>query len=182
MNTEQVVAMIDAITEGKKYTTDWETAQDGLEDDLRIEVSGNSFNLIGLDRRFVHVIRDPRAAREIAGALVAWANRKEGDPLSRTIQRRTVQAIVGDAWNEEVNTTNADKYGTIDGEPMVSLRHGESREDWYRRNVGRMSQETKDRNLHDLKAMLSGTSGKAEDDDIRAAIRILRDNGAKDYV
>lgn len=69
MNTEQVIEMIDAITEGRPYAlSNGETMSVAFQDDIVTffaRVGGSS-------------IDNPRTAREIAGALVAWANHKDG--------------------------------------------------------------------------------------------------------
>lgn len=84
MNTEEVVAMIDAITEGKNTKIKWDGAAltgdlsiDSRVDSIRFAIKGDAFD-----------IAHPRIAREIAGALVAWANRKEGwaNNTSRAIE------------------------------------------------------------------------------------------------
>jgi hypothetical protein len=68
MNTEQVVEMIDAITEGKPYA-----------------LKGNELTVVFGPEEIAFMVKgkqvffeDPRIAREIAGGLIAWANRKEG--------------------------------------------------------------------------------------------------------
>lgn len=74
MNTEEVTKMIDAITEGKNYT---------------LEIKGDKetgvVEIVFTDSRFYIKLAEgwgtehtnPRIAREIAGALIVWANRKE---------------------------------------------------------------------------------------------------------
>ncbi|MFG2268080.1 hypothetical protein [Streptomyces sp. NPDC048720] len=74
MNTEEVCEMIDAITAGETFVNNWVGETEGR------------FNLAIGDEGFaVHATEfgcnDPRTAREIAGALVAWANRK-GDSIT----------------------------------------------------------------------------------------------------
>jgi hypothetical protein len=191
--------MIDAITEGKYYAHSFETTPNSNTISISflsvpsIEVGTNHpdlnkkaagefwFSTFDEGANFLAKINNPRTAREIAGALVAWANRKEGDPLSRTIQRRTVQAIVGDDWNEEVNTAD-EVTGLMNWQDVKSDNH--PREEWYRRNVGQMSQETKDRNLKDLMAIKEQNATMVGPDqpsmlDLQAAIQILLDHDAR---
>lgn len=83
MNTEQVIEMIDAITEGGEYE--------------KFELNGEQINIAIRDDEFViaGLSNDPRTAREIAAALVAWANRKDG------MMNGSVRAILGDIrWSE----------------------------------------------------------------------------------
>lgn len=101
MNTNEVVAMIDAITEGKCYTHAFEMAGEG--DSLSIETEPETFALTSPTKpSFIAVIDDPRTALEIAGALVAWAGHKDG-----TINARTIGAIVGDIRWAEVKIEGA---------------------------------------------------------------------------
>jgi hypothetical protein len=168
MNTEQVTAMIDAITDGQETVFNWEGIN--LSDDLKLDIGTNGMGFLVGRERFD--LNDSRVAREIAGALIAWADRKDGDPLSKTAQRQTVQTIVGDAWNEEVDTVDEDQEPLIDGKRNIVWR-----EDWYRRNVGRMSRETMERNLEDLKVISKTTSAGSSDwDDIQKAMNILHDS------
>ena len=71
MNTEQVVEMIDAITEGEEFHHVFDTHVGSLE--LFMTEYGFSIRPEGDGT----VCIDPRTAREIAGALIAWANHKE---------------------------------------------------------------------------------------------------------
>ena len=169
MNTEEVVAMIDAITEGRYYAHSFETTPNS--NTISIEVGTNNpevdsefwFSTFDEGVQFLAKINDPRVAREIAGALVAWANKQEG---------------VRSAKPREISESEWQSSGTL----RRKVRNGCWREDWYRRNVGNMSQETKDRNLRDLKGMLNLGDESPEQLDIDAAINILLENGAKDNV
>lgn len=167
MNTDQVVEMIDAITEGKTFRTNWEGANE--TDTLEMLSGPDGIKLGNLQMQFVFDMTNPRTAREIAGALVAWANRKQGHDVGAQFLGRLAVSIIADGSVEfpSVNDWAHIKAGR------------DTRANWYARNIKNMTQETKDRNLKDLQAMLSGTSGKAEDDDIRAAIQILESNGAR---
>lgn len=78
MNTNEVVAMIDAITEGRSYRLNVETTQSSDEMYLGFDSDAVIFHGVGMS--FLATVTDTRTAREIAGALVAWANRKEGKP------------------------------------------------------------------------------------------------------
>jgi hypothetical protein len=71
MNTEQVCKMIDTIVEGRPYLQSWEGSaatsdivMDVRKSSIRFSIEGQTFD-----------VAHPRTAREIAGALVAWANR-----------------------------------------------------------------------------------------------------------
>lgn len=80
MDTNEVVEMIDAITEGKNYTLE-------IEGDKGTGVAEITFTpsrfYIKLTEGWGTEHRNPRTAREIAGALVAWADRQDGS-ISRT--------------------------------------------------------------------------------------------------
>jgi hypothetical protein len=71
MNTEEVIAMIDAIAEGREYIYE----NNGGTSRMLVDDDGISFT-----SQISFLIENPRTAREIAGALVAWANRKDGKP------------------------------------------------------------------------------------------------------
>lgn len=167
MNTDQVVEMIDAITEGRPYDHTWESAN--LSDALHLATTGTMARF-GI-RGEVFDVEDPRTAREIAGALVAWANRKQGHNVGAQFLGRLAVSILSD--------------GSV-GFPSVNdwahIKAGrDSRANWYARNVKNMSQETKDRNLKDLIGIQAEMHpNDMAQIDIAAAIQILRDNGAKD--
>lgn len=176
MNTEEVCAMIDAITEGRKYVYE----NNGGTSRMTVDEDGISFSA-----EITFLIEQPRTAREIAGALVAWANRKEGNANEVEAFRVAAEFKPTTSIPEEIVKRQQAVY-----EPPATNNKvpGCWRADWYRRNVTSMSQETKDRNLKDLRgiweagkstAMRSSTMTKEEASDIYAAIVILRDNGAK---
>ena len=71
MSTQEVVEMIDAITEGKSYENDF------------IRVNKHDFCLKFPTGEIV--FDQPRGAREIAAALIAWANQKEGTSVDEII-------------------------------------------------------------------------------------------------
>lgn len=169
MDTNEVVEMIDAITEGKYYAHGFSTNRDTIT----IEVGTNAeneanefwFSSFTPGANFLAKIDDPRTAREIAGALVAWANRKEGFLASH----HNGSGLEG----TEVTAPSPADY--------IKIQSGRTtREEWYRNNVDRMSQETKDRNLKDLKEIYADHRiTKETRDDVQNAIMILKDNGAK---
>lgn len=74
MNTEEVRAMTDAITDGKVFTHQWEEEDyEGPERNVLHFATGSTgftFHASGF------ASSDPRIAEEIASALVAWASRK----------------------------------------------------------------------------------------------------------
>jgi hypothetical protein len=74
LNTDEVVEMIDAITEGRPFTIGLEP--EGDADGMSIEF-GEAYVTFYDSFDFSAQFDNPRTAREIAGALVAWANRKE---------------------------------------------------------------------------------------------------------
>lgn len=159
MRSEDVVEMIDAITEGRDYDHIWQSETDPLHLAVREEMV-----LFHDGEGFIFQIRDPRTAREIAGALVAWANRKEGTPITSELKPTT--SIPEEVVKRQQAIYERGNFG--------------SHADWYRRSVKHMGQEAKDRNLRDLLAILNGTMiGPDESADISAAIQILRDAGAK---
>lgn len=98
LNTEEVVEMIDAITEGKTYAAPFSgRSLDGQRDAEMIIAVGNTGFGFKIGRELFD-ITDPRTAREIAGALVAWANRKDG------MVKGSARAIIGDIrWAETFN-------------------------------------------------------------------------------
>lgn len=199
MDTNEVVEMIDAITEGKYYAHGFSTNRDTIT----IEVGTNAeneanefwFSSFTPGANFLAKIDDPRTAREIAGALVAWANRKEG--LAGADERAKAKF-------NALNVTGAEQCSATDPNQMcddcrkgfeahkaevtapstadyIKIQSGRTtREEWYRNNVDRMSQETKDRNLKDLKEIYADHRiTKETRDDVQNAIMILKDNGAK---
>jgi hypothetical protein len=77
METRKVVEMIDAITEGMPYELEIDSATY-----LKLRETDFSF----IDEQGGELVApsvNPRTAREIAAALVAWADRKDGS-ISRT--------------------------------------------------------------------------------------------------
>lgn len=172
MNTEEVVAMIDAITEGRYYAHGFETKQDIITIEVGREGPhlGNNtdefwFSSFTPSANFLAKINDPRTAREIAGALVAWANRQD----SNKQDAETMSAIV---WGSPARVASKE-IGMADGE--TSMR--ESREEWYRRNVHHMTRGTLERNFNDLKEVLDlSPIGSEEALDCQKAMNILHDS------
>jgi hypothetical protein len=78
MNVEEVCAMIDAITEGRPFELDVPVPVG--EDALNLRFNSDEISILG-SRGFATAVRNPRNAREIAAALTAWANRKDGIKL-----------------------------------------------------------------------------------------------------
>lgn len=76
MNTNEVVEMIDAITGGENY--DLEIMGDKETGVAEIRFTESRF-YIKLTEGWGTEHNNPRTAREIAAALVAWANRKDGE-------------------------------------------------------------------------------------------------------
>jgi hypothetical protein len=168
VNTEEVVAMMDAITEGRNY--DLEVAGDRESDNVRLQFASDSFAISHDPNSFaVTEVTNPRVAREIAGALVAWANRKD----SSTKGGKDAVEITAAVWGAPARVNSGGVGGTDATNPS-------SRAEWFRRNVNRMTQETKDRNLKDLRAILSDPMTRHEEhSDIQAAIMILLNAGAR---
>ncbi|GHF92391.1 hypothetical protein [Streptomyces griseosporeus] len=77
MNVEQVVEMIDAITEGRDYELDVPVLVE--EDSLTLKFNEDEISILG-SLGFATAIRDTRTAREICAALLTWADRKDGKP------------------------------------------------------------------------------------------------------
>jgi hypothetical protein len=69
MNTEEVCEMIDAITEGRTFARTWQ----GAVSNIHLAVGEEGFAIHANE----FGCNDPRTAREIAGALVAWASRMD---------------------------------------------------------------------------------------------------------
>lgn len=159
LNTEQVVEMIDAITEGRHTKIGWEGA--ALTDDLSLDFRKDSVRFT--IRGEVFDVAHSRTAREIAGALVAWANRKEGSDIDLA----SVVKLFGD--------------GTVEFPSVNDWAHIKSgrdtRENWYRRNVGRMTRETLERNMKDLREIKQTMSPSSEEwYDAQKAIDVLHDS------
>lgn len=76
MNAEETCKMIDIITEGRPYVLTVKTAALSC-DDMSIRINPESIYFFDVPADFMAMVDDPRVAREIAGALVAWADRKE---------------------------------------------------------------------------------------------------------
>jgi hypothetical protein len=76
LNTQEVVEMIDAITKGRNYRLDVPTTQSSDEMYVGFDTGAVIFHGVGMS--FLATITDPRTAREIAAALVSWANHKDG--------------------------------------------------------------------------------------------------------
>lgn len=74
MNTAEVCAMIDAISDGKNYTL--EITGDKLTGVAEIQFTPSRF-YIKLAEGWGIEHENPRTAREIAGAFIAWATQKE---------------------------------------------------------------------------------------------------------
>jgi hypothetical protein len=137
VNTEEVCKMIDDITEGKPFSR-----QNLNGEQVNIASQGDGFALAG-------TLTNPRTAREIAGALVAWANRKDGVTSNRNVQ--------SDLLSEKK-------------EKDVAIW----RENWYHRNIRNMTRETMERNMSDLKKIRRSTPFPSDEfDDIQKAIDIL---------
>lgn len=159
MNTEQVVEMIDAITEGRNYTL--AIPGDKESGEAEIVFTPSRF-YIKLTEGWGTEHDNTRLAREIAGALIAWANRKEGGSTAAA-----KSPVIWETKSPRIGKNSADSRG------------GLSRADWYARNVHQMSQEAKDRNLRDLKTFLTTDESAGQEADIQTAIQILLDNGAQ---
>jgi hypothetical protein len=175
VNSDEIVEMIDAIYEGKYYAHGFSTKKDVIT----IEVGAAEgteefwFSSFTPGANFLAKIDDPRTAREIAGALVAWANRKDGLNNGAHFLSRLGVSIIDDGRPE---------FPSVDDYMHIN-RGNDTRKNWYARNVGRMTQETKDRNLKDLLGILDSTPDIPKKlhvlTDLQAAIQILRNNGAK---
>lgn len=170
MNTEQVVEMIDAISEGKRYTLSIASDDDESNGKKSLAMRMGEGSILFYLRgpvSFAGEIDNPRTAREIAGALVAWANRKEG----KIQETKQVEASL-------ILRSEATRPSTADAIKLMSGRS--TKTEWYAANVGRMTPETKSRNLRDLREILAeGNVTHTEQADITTAIQILRDNGAE---
>lgn len=159
MNTDEVVAMIDAITEGKIFAKRWNLSEGGH---FNFASDGEG---IALRTSGVTEIQDPRTAREIAGALVAWANKKEGHNEGAAFLGKLAVSILND--------------GGVDFPSVNDWAHikagRDTRTNWYARNVKRMTLETLKRNKQDLEGTKAQTPPGPELDDIRRAINVIDD-------
>jgi hypothetical protein len=177
MNTEEVVAMMDAITEGRDCVLH-PKGIDGYQG-ITIGIFDDGILFSTEDDPSGIQINDPRTVREIAGALVAWATRK--DQLVSWDVAKSLTIFGHDLRSEQsggVGGTDATFPSVSD---WAAIKSGtSSRAEWYRRNVDRMTQEIKDRNLRDLRAILSDPMTRHEEHpDIQAAIMILLNAGAR---
>lgn len=169
MNTEQVVEMIDAISEGKPYQLAPSVDASSV-DDLLVRFQPDGITFTELSNQFEALITDPRVAREIAGALVAWANQKQGG----NVDLATVVKLFGDGRPEfpSVNDWADIKCGR------------QTAKYWYLRNVRNMSVESLNRNLESIKDNQKNISGGSilwDDlvdaiDVIKAEIKFREDN------
>lgn len=184
MNTEEVVAMIDAISEGEIYTLT--IPGDNGSGEAEIIFTPSRF-YIKLTEGWGTEHINPRTAKEIVGALVAWAKRKEGltPPLKNDMSELELK-------NVESSTFLAhEKFQKVFGNPTApsiqdwaDIKAGRTtRAEWYERNIKRMTQETKNQNLKDLRSIaLEHSDLDVDYDDIQKAIRVLRDAGATEDV
>lgn len=150
--------MIDAITAGVQYELHVKNERHD-DDDMLVTFHESDVTFHDNFDTYV-VVNDPRVAREIAGALVAWANRK--DPSATA----GFPPFVLSESSRETHFEEATESG--------------NREEWYRQNVQRMGYAMKNRNLRDLEAAYNGLHPNSEEAvDILGAIHILRSNGAE---
>lgn len=89
MNAEQVCEMIDAITEGRNFTL--HPTESPMTE---INFEGDEISVFPPAHEGYFDITETRTAREIAGALVAWANRKDGKGFLTPLMREAQQSIV----------------------------------------------------------------------------------------
>lgn len=158
MNTEEVTEMIDAITEGEDYTLSV-TNEGESGDRLNLEFTADRLTFTDCFDSFVDV-KNARAAREIAGALIAWASRKDGGLPGGAI------SDLRDMFSQG----NVKRPSHSEEAPQPG-----SREIWYRQNVGNMTPETKQRNLKDLEGIYNDLHpNSSEAIDTQKAIEILR--------
>jgi hypothetical protein len=182
VNTEEVCKMIDDITEGKPFSR-----QNLNGEQVNIASQGDGFALAG-------TLTNPRTAREIAGALVAWANRKEG--VINNFESITVAQIAESPAPEDCNFPEvwrtsaphrrfhythkkclARDEGNVQNDLLSEKKEKDVaiwRENWYHRNIRNMTRETMERNMSDLqKIRRSAPFPSDEFDDIQKAIDIL---------
>lgn len=149
MTTNKVMEMINAIFDGKPYRMEVNSADDNFEN---MEVRFRSDNVVFVEKggAFVCTVNDPRIAREIAAALVTWANRQESSKSSG------VHILVS--------------------APIAQDPVNNSRESWYTRTVRMMTDDTIQRNMKDLQSieasLASNRNETPELEDVRAAISI----------
>lgn len=164
MNTDEVCKMIDAITEGKEFTLSVPVPVG--ENSLTLKFHEDEISIYGA-HGFATAIRNLRDIREIAAALVAWANRKDG-----TIDLAAMSILGSIRWAELKKSAEDDTAPSI--HDWANIKSGRStREEWYRRNVRHMTPETLKRNMKDLKEIKAQTPVGPEYDDIQKAIDIL---------
>lgn len=94
--------MIDDITEGRPYETQVKTNEETSQLMISCDADGFGFEMLTPVGPIGALVDDPRTAREIAAALVAWANRKDG-----TINLAAMSILGSIRWAELKNTTVA---------------------------------------------------------------------------
>lgn len=183
--------MIDTISSGLAYK--YHCPLDGEGPKLRISFDTENvlINVDDADGDFeggevVFVCDQARTAREIAGALVAWATRQETQQdLPQTEVGRIAVLAAGRGVDANMGAPSNCKNPKIWEASGAHRRKHRStgecsidkvwREEWYRRNVGRMTLETLKRNRQDEKGILDNTTDKDERADIIRALNVIDD-------
>lgn len=135
MDTKEVVAMIDAITEGRPYTLN-------LGEGVNFEFGPNGISLIADGIGVLARLTKGRPTREIAGALVAWANRKEGklDTSNKAL------ALVDTLVSSQVDYPSVNDWSNLTSGRITF-------EAWYKLHVPNMGPEAIEKNIKALEDM-----------------------------
>lgn len=159
MNTEQVVEMIDAISEGRTYG--FMPSVTEASDTLNFTFNKNEINIFS-GEDFAACVENPRTARELAGALIVWANKQE-DATVHPDMAVGFMRLMG-----------------MNGAPGKYDRDDCWREKWYRIHAPNMTKETLKVNMRDLNKLkdtfiVERGNGHWSVSDVQKAINICRD-------
>lgn len=145
MNTEEVTAMIDAISDGEPWTLK-------IDEATNLNFNAEGFNFTDeTGDELIAGISDVRLAREIAVGLVAWANKQQGRIPAGEQAIRPIE-ISHALWRSS-------------GKLRRKVREGAWRKEWYARNAERMTIPTLEENLRIMKSLLTSLSANAIDSD-----------------
>jgi hypothetical protein len=90
MNAEEVCQMLDAINEGEYFAHGFPAIEGSHSLSIEVGRTSGQFWFSSFDADFLAKINDPRVAREIAGALIAWANREDGNSLAGDLAKKLI--------------------------------------------------------------------------------------------
>jgi hypothetical protein len=152
--------LLDAMKNNTLFFHSW---RDTANDEMRVSLTIDGIALRTIGDFFD--LTDPDAARELAGILVMWANKK---------QNRILDAEEADAYVRLFGANPNDDENHPINCPRLT---------WYSRNIKLMTPETMLRNYNDLKAIQEDMSqtnfNSYEMNDIRNCLGLLWDRLSK---